>query len=530
MSRILDDFQLYKNGKDFNNKIEGSFYYDIAKNERYYGGNQWKNVITNGLPTATLNMIKRVVDFSIATVLTNDIAINITSEELNNRENADKVAEVLTKLVNKVLESNHSESFYRESLFDSAISGDGVAHLFFDGGYETGQLMKGIISMENIDNTNIFLGNPNEPIINKLGKPYQPYILITYRDIVRKVQKEAKENNIKGYKLIQGDTDIEHQSGDASKQEMNQVDKLDMKCTVILKMWEKDGKIWARKSTKFAEVRKEWETKSTIYPVALMNWTKRKNCYHGRSVCTGVLPNQLIVNKLLAMGAYADMYNAFPTTFYDKQAVSGFSNKIGKSVGVDTNGQPLSSLVYRFNGVASSSNITPLIELIISRTMEMMGVSDTALGLSNPENTSALVVNIKQAGVPLQNVQANLYKYIEDIVHIIIDMMAGYYGERLETAETVSDDALYNIDFSQVRQMLLSVKVDVGPSSYWGEMASKEELAMLLERDKITFLQYLERVPSGTINKKEELIKEIEAQMKQEAQMPQGEMPNQPML
>ena len=60
----------------------------------------------------------------------------------------------------------------------------------------------------------------------------------------------------------------------------------------------------------------------------------------------------------------------------------------------------------------------------------------------------------------------------------------------------------------------MALKLDVGASSYWSEMASVQTLDNLLMQDKITIEEYLERIPDGYIPKRQELI----ASRKQAAQ------------
>ena len=65
-------------------------------------------------------------------------------------------------------------------------------------------------------------------------------------------------------------------------------------------------------------------------------------------------------------------------------------------------------------------------------------------------------------------------------------------------------------DFSVLRQLPLNVKLDVGASSYWSEIASMQTLDTLLLHDKITLLQYLERIPQGYVARKQELMDQLQ--------------------
>jgi len=63
----------------------------------------------------------------------------------------------------------------------------------------------------------------------------------------------------------------------------------------------------------------------------------------------------------------------------------------------------------------------------------------------------------------------------------------------------------------------------VGPSSTWSEVQTLQSLDNLLKAGKLTFRQYLERLPDGHIPKKAELLAEVEAaENAQKGGMPQG--------
>ena len=58
----------------------------------------------------------------------------------------------------------------------------------------------------------------------------------------------------------------------------------------------------------------------------------------------------------------------------------------------------------------------------------------------------------------------------------------------------------------------MSLKLDVGASSYYSEIASIQTLDNLLRMNKITTLQYLERIPDGYIPARRELIDQMKEQ------------------
>ena len=81
-------------------------------------------------------------------------------------------------------------------------------------------------------------------------------------------------------------------------------------------------------------------------------------------------------------------------------------------------------------------------------------------------------------------------------------------------------------DFSVLQQFPLSLKLDVGASAYWSEIASVQALDNLLAQDKIDLEEYLERLPDGYVPKKQALIEKRRAQREREeaAQMAAAQM------
>ena len=115
---------------------------------------------------------------------------------------------------------------------------------------------------------------------------------------------------------------------------------------------------------------------------------------------------------------------------------------------------------------------------------------------------------------------------MEDAARIWIDMMAVYYGTRMvEVAmdmdkpgeqplgmELPTQVFLEPFDFSRLKEIQLSIKQDVGASSYWSEMANVQTLENLMMNNRIDTVDFLERLPSGYLVKKQELIDKLKAQ------------------
>lgn len=77
-------------------------------------------------------------------------------------------------------------------------------------------------------------------------------------------------------------------------------------------------------------------------------------------------------------------------------------------------------------------------------------------------------------------------------------------------------------DFSLLEQLPMQLKLDVGASSFWSEIAAIQTLDNLLLQDKISLEDYLERIPDGYVTKKQELIDKLRAAGTAAPQIPVG--------
>jgi hypothetical protein len=469
-------------------------------------------VVANGLPTPVFNIFKRITNYFIASIMSQNIkmqfvAENVGDEARNEEEQKIKDAAELISLYSETLwEKQKMNKKLRQILLDAALSGDGCAHSWWNASIDTMQDAKGDIDCELVDNVNIFFGNPNSADVER-----QPYIIIAYRELVSRLKEEAKANGIADdqIRLISHDEETFYQSGDRSKIELDDKDKDVGKTIALLKLWKKDGQVYAKKLTKYTTIRKEWNTKLSKYPVSWMNWDVRKNSYHGQALGTGMIPNQVFINKMFAFAMVSLMNSAFPKAIYNKNFISGWNNQVGAAIGIEGDlSTPISNYATYLQPGQMSSQVLQVIDTAIQYTKDLLGATDAALGQVKPENTSAIIAVQQASSVPLETVKQNLYQLVEDMGYIWMDYMANYYGKRQIDVQVMGKRELREFDFEQLKKMKFRIKIDVGPSSYWSEITSMQTLDNLLQNERITFMQYLERLPNGIINQKQELIEE----------------------
>ena len=129
----------------------------------------------------------------------------------------------------------------------------------------------------------------------------------------------------------------------------------------------------------------------------------------------------------------------------------------------------------------------------------------------------------RAAAVPSEITKQNLYQSIEDLGRIYIDFMGAYYGTRAVEVDNVPEIGKMTIplDFAILQKIPLSLKLDVGASAYWSEVASMATLDNLLQLGQIDVVDYLERIPEGYISDRQQLLDK----KKQQQMMAMGMQP-----
>lgn len=516
------DWELYEAGKRYNNSLTPNYYDTVNANLAFFNGDQWRNITAENMPKPVFNIIKRVIQFFVASLTSADTKIqfepllytddNPTPQMVQEAD----AAEIANAMVDNLFEKFEMSFKIRDALFDAAITGDACAHFIFNknrrpyGAAYTD--VTGEIEMELVDGTNVYFGNANNPDVEK-----QPYIIISGRDMVENLKEEAKQYKSKEVEQIESDRNYESQAGDAGEIEVETDEYGKAFYIIVYRRDKKTGRIKASKSVENAYIYKDIDTGLDLYPVAWLNWERQKNTYHGRAICTGLLPNQIFINRMFAMVMYHLMMTAFPKAVYNSAVIPEWTNEIAQAIGVTLDpSQNIGNVATYLKPGEMSQQIIQCIELAMQYTKETMGISDAALGQIDPKNTSAIIAVQKSSIVPLQNPKANLYRWIENIGRILLDMMGTYYGVRPIVIQKNGIKQLATFDFSVLKNMWFNIRADVGEASYWSEIAAVQTLDNLLSSGYLDIIDYLERIPGEYIPRKQELINKLEERMQQD--------------
>lgn len=367
-------WKLYQRGLDFNASI--NLEETVQVNENFFIGKQWEGVVSNGLPTPVFNILKRVACFIVATICSDNIKVQAAplASTANTKDLVEPVRMVSEEL-DALTERNNVPALMREFARNAAVDGDGCTYTWWDPDFDTGQDAKGRIRTEIIENTRVHFGNPNDRRVES-----QPYIILARREIVGFVRREAKKNSMKGWEGIKSDVDDTAQ--DAAKRTGDKV-------TTLLLLWRdpETREIWACKTCKSCQIREPWNLGIRRYPITWLNWDYIQDCYHGQAMITGLIPNQIFINKAYAMSQLSLMTTAYPKILYDKTRVAKWDNRIGAAIGI--NGGDVNNVAKIMDPATISPQIAQFIQLAVEQTEQSLGATSVALGDTRPDNTSA---------------------------------------------------------------------------------------------------------------------------------------------
>lgn len=573
-------FDEYEKGTEYNSSID--LYDNVKKNEEFYLGDQWNGVNAPDLTKPVFNIIKRVVTYYVSQIVSDDVGVHISPFEETEEKKA--LSEIVAGQVESVLERTKTNFKARSNIRNCAVDGDTCMFITFNPDIQTNQQIKGDIETEIIDNTNVIFGNPYSIDTQK-----QPYIIIVQRLYVDSVRDMAVKMGMSKEKAkeIRGDSETAPVA--------TTMDTSDDLVTVLTKFWKEDTEVVTgidpimhteikqkRTSVHYTKVtqnvvlKEDTDTGYVDYPIAYMTWDRVKDSYHGRSPVTGLIPNQIFVNKIYAMCMVYMTNMGFPKVFYDSTKLGKLTNDVTKAVALpnmDMAGKMMDSV----RAPDFSNQIIQLIDSTIQYTKDFMGASDAALGeLSNPQNTSAIVAVQQASSAPLEIQKLDFYQFYEDIVRAIVDIMACSYGIRnlkvtedqakaLDQNGSMIDHIEYidpltgqqlqpaldpvtgemippvgsiakpvykttiEFNFAQLRNMNYDINVEIGQSTYWSEASTIQTLDNMWDKGIITDpVIYLESIPDKYIPNKEKIIDSIK-NSQQQTQM-QYAQESQPMV
>lgn len=482
---------------------ERGLFETVKQNENFFIGNQWEGVNAPDLDKPVINILKRVVAYFVSTLVSDDIGIAVSTfgDAPDKREKT--AMKVVSDQFGTVMETAGMAAKNRDVIRNAAVDGDACFYFWFNPDVKNGDGSRGQIECEAMDNTNVFFGNPQVWEVQK-----QPYIIVSTRRMLDEVREEAEQNGV---------TDVSAITADGDPNGMN-LEREDDKCTVLVKFWKdaETGTVKYLKCTAGAVVKPETDLGYRRYPLAWFSWDKIKNSMHGQACLTGLIPNQIFINKMFAMSMQHVKNMAFPKIIYNAALLpKGWSNRVGEAIPVM--GPPAEAVNTRTVTADMSSQVLQMIDNVIHYTRDTMGASDAALGNVRPDNTSAIIATQKASAMPLELQRMSFYQFVEDYVRIFLEMMRCDYGVRKVGVQSESGAVeRTEFDFASLDELTLKLNIDIGASTYWSELMQVQTTDNLFASGIIGDAEtYLESIPNGYVKNKQELLNKLRTKREQ---------------
>ena len=140
---------------------------------------------------------------------------------------------------------------------------------------------------------------------------------------------------------------------------------------------EKTDTIWCYECTRDIELR-NIDTGLKLYPITWLNWGYRQDNYHGQAMVSGLIPNQIFINRAFAMTMISLMTTAYPKIVYDATRISRWTNQVGAAIGVK--GGDVNSVARIIDPAHVDPQISQFIQMAVNFTETFLGATPAALG------------------------------------------------------------------------------------------------------------------------------------------------------
>lgn len=522
-------WKLYEKGIDYINKKRLVSRTD--RNWNFYSGKQWEGIKTNGEELPSLNFIKPTIKHKVSTVAQNNMVAHFSDAEGN-----EDMAEVYTMLDQKfssAWEHSNMDMVLWSTIKDAAVTGDGILYFGTDK----------MSDVQQLPNTSLLYGDESESDIQK-----QPYVIIHQRLQVSTVKKMAIANGLSGedIDLIVPDQETEYIVGNRDEVEEDFAAP-SSKCTVLFYFTKVDGVVNVAKCTRgvvFEEIHPiavqnpdgTYGKGMTLYPLLKYSWEDFPNDARGLSEVEQLIPNQLEVNKTLARRSMIIKLTAYPRLAYTAGGVINPEalNEVGMPIEVNSvSAQSVNQMISYLNPAQSNGDPKNFADDLMQYSQELSGSGETAMGNINPTRVaaSAIIAIRDQAALPLNEQVAKEKTFVEQYAKLAIEIWAVYHPDGMDVLLTKTDEN--GNEFKEMRRITkedwdnlkAEVRIDTSQDNPWTKEAEQNWLDGVLDKQHITFEEYIDSSPEHGIipkNKMQNIIKKRKAlQMQQQAEQMQ---------
>jgi len=514
----------YRKGCEFKSAIGNKGIFEQSRiNERFFIGDQWHGAkCGNERPLVRHNVIKRIGDYKISQLLSDEAKLHFSAEGIPTVENGEPVnseagfsGEVTESEINFVM--NAFSNYYNVTaervklqelneriLRNAYICGTAVLYTYWDSSVVTGIFadkektlsINGDICCEVLSIEDVVFG---DPYIERVQN--QPYIIIASKRDVGEVLREAK---------LYG--------ADDTALRMISEEAVEGKVTLFTRLYKEynfagNYTIKCVKSTESVIVRKEFDTALGLYPISIFTWERKSNSVYGESEITYLIPNQIAINRMITANVWSAMTTGMPMMVVNGDTVTDkITNDPGQIIKVFGTNEDVEGAVKYVSPPSFTKDFDISINTLIENTLTQSGANEVALGDSKADNATALIAMRNAALMPLQIVKNRYYTFLEDTARIWVDFWVTYYGKRNLKQQDKTGVRYIPFDSSRYETLVFCAKVDVINKASYTANERAQMLITLFEKGIINKKQLLFRLPDGMVQDVEGLITETEAE------------------
>jgi len=494
-------------------------YETYAVNEDMYIGNQWRGVDADDLDKPVINILRRVVSMHIAKVVSTDWGVRFKAFE-DTPEN-DNISRMLSDQVDQVVERLGLKAMARTAQRDECVDGDACLWLGFDADAPSGMSVPGMITCESLQNINVYFGNRYSRDVQT-----QPYIILHKRCFLEDVKDEARENGMP-------EDQVESIKPDSDDHQMEEDSPSDL-VSVLIKLWKEKGSVHCMKVVNEMVLRKEWDTGLHLYPITWSSWEIKKSSYHGQAMLTGLIPNQVSMNKAWAGIIWQILKTGFSQPVIDTNRIKDWDGSPGQMIKATGAVQNVRDAVMYLEAAPVPVSVINAMDSLMSTTRDCMGASEATMGDVNPDNASAIIALQQADEQPLELRKQAFHDFVESLCRIIADIMRARYGTRRVMMNVTTVDEMgqeqtkmqpVEFDFSSLDELQMTMRVDVGASSLYSEQLQVQTISNLFTtgiiKDPALLAIYLKIMPEKYIPNRQTLQQYCETLLKNTLQAQQ---------
>ena len=475
----------------------------------FYEGRQWPapTAATRHLPRPVFNFCDKYVRTKRANILNQPVQLIFSPAAGGRTHLAEIGARVYTDFAASLWKSIGQDGLNEDFLTDAATLGTGILHYFWEDNPDGGTLCG-----EVLDPLAVTFGEPQSPDVQR-----QSYILIATRADVESVRALAKREGLPREQISLITPDDETPDTYAASREERRERK---RCTLLTKYYREGGRVFFDRGTRYVTVIRgrsltpglpdagQGESPPTVsamqrYPVALMQWRRRKRSIYGIGEIEGMIPAQKALNWVMGMSVLSVQDTGWPKMIVRPGALrQEITNTPGEII-EDCSGTGGGISYLMPPGMPAGA--AALSERLMTLMQDSCGASEVVTGDLDTGNmaASAIIALQNQAKLPIVGVQKRFYRLMEEVGRIWEEFFRCYCTLPQYAAAGAGGEMVFvGSDFAGVR---FSLDVDAGAGSEYSEALGQSTLDRLYDRGDIDLATYAELCSKNVMPFREQL-------------------------